>query len=65
MRRFLPLGIAVLLVGCRGEKPVEETRESRDAARQAANNWTPEMKANYEKYAMPAHQARKAANEVK
>lgn len=42
--------LTLAIIGCGGEKPVVETQASKDAAQQAAANWTPEMKANYEKF---------------
>lgn len=49
------LGLVFLMsvlgaIGCQGEKPVVETIESKQAANDAASRWTPEMKANYEKF---------------
>lgn len=43
--------LATGLVGCGGPKPVEESATSKSAAQDAASQWTPEMKANYEKFA--------------
>jgi|GEM_PF-4614244 len=53
--RWLRGGAALLpllvLAGCgEAEKPVVEPAESKAAAKEAASRWTPEMKANYEKF---------------
>jgi hypothetical protein len=57
--KFLALTlVAVALTGCAKEEVVKETQRDTEMAKEGAAMWSPEQKANYEKYANPEHEKR-------